>query len=81
MKKKKLKSKNYAHDGPEGQSRRVGAAMCNAGLPTWNPRFLSLRSPDKVSMKKKKRRKDSKIRAEGRSIYVFQKAVGHDTNQ
>lgn len=55
-----IKIKNSARDGPEGQSKKADSAMCNAGLPHYSGAFLSAPKSDKVSMKKRKRRKGTK---------------------
>jgi len=50
--------KNSDRNGPEGQFRMTGSAMCNAGLSTWYPCFMIQVHPIKVSMKKKRRELD-----------------------
>ena len=51
-------SKNYDRNGPEGQFKATGSTMCNAGLSPWYPCFMIQVHPIKVSMKKKKKRRE-----------------------
>ena len=50
--------KNSACNGPEGQSSQDSSAMCNAGNPGQFEGLLIPPNPDKVSMKKKRRREE-----------------------
>lgn len=61
--------KNYDRNGPEGQFKTIGATMCNAGLSTWSQIFMSIRTPIKVSMKKKRGKFLEKL-ASGRPLYT-----------
>ena len=51
-------SKNYDRNGPEGQFKMTGSAMCNAGHSPWYPCFMIQVHPIKVSMKKKRREEE-----------------------
>lgn len=55
--KKSMDSKNCARVGPEGQTRTGDSALCNAGLPPYQPVLLISGWSNKVSMKKKEEQK------------------------
>lgn len=63
-----MEIKNYAPDGPEGQSREGDSAMCNAGLPLCATAFLIAASTEQGKYEEKERKKRDRKFGEAASV-------------
>jgi hypothetical protein len=67
-------SKNCDRNGPEGQFMTASTTLCNAGSPPYGAVFMISAQSIKVSMKKRRKRREQEL-GEGRRIYRQQLMV------
>jgi len=79
MKRKKflVEIKNSPRDGPEGQSRKVNSAMCNAGQPHCATGFLSSANTEEGKYEEEKKRKFRKS-LEGKGLIYRAQSAGRN---